>query len=278
MRTINFEGFNLSFNINNVLFDINGIKIYWYAICIVVGIVISLLLCKRDNGKYNIKFDDILLLSIFLFPMAIIGARLYYVAFNIEYFINNPQEILSIQNGGLAIYGGIIGAVITIIVFCLIKKISIIDMLDFLVPYLALGQAFGRWGNFFNGEAYGRIVSLNYLKSLHLPNFIINGMYIDNAYREPTFLYESVLSLIGFIFMIIIRKKRNIKVGTLSGIYLIWYGIERLIIESFRSDSLMLFNIKVAQLVSVIFILSGLFIIYKSTKNNKLYKEEKIFL
>ena len=258
MRTINFEGFNLSFNINNVLFDINGIKIYWYAICIVVGIVISLLLCKRDNGKYNIKFDDILLLSIFLFPMAIIGARLYYVAFNIEYFINNPQEILSIQNGGLAIYGGIIGAVITIIVFCLIKKISIIDMLDFLVPYLALGQAFGRWGNFFNGEAHGTETD-----TLFRMGIVENGKYMQ---VHPTFLYESIATFLIFLILFLRRYKRKYP-GEQVVIYFVLYGFIRAIIEGLRTDSLMLGNIRISQVLSILLcVIFSIILIYKKVK------------
>lgn len=155
MNKINFEGLGLSFTINNVLIDVNGIKIYWYGFIIILGIAICLLLCKKDDGKYNIKFDDILFLVLFLLPISVICARIYYVLFKLDYYMQNPSELLNIRNGGLAIYGGIFGAILTIAIFCKVKKIKILDMLDYLVPYLALGQSIGRWGNFFNKEAYG---------------------------------------------------------------------------------------------------------------------------
>ena len=143
---------------------------------------------------------------------------------------------------------------------------------------LLLAQAIGRWGNFFNGEAYGRTVSYEFLRNLHLPSFIIKGMYIDGAYREPTFLYESVFSLIGFFILFGISRLKNIKVGQLTGLYLIWYGIERIIIESFRSDSLMLGPMKIAQIISLIFIVFGIYLMIKNIKNNKYYKEERLIL
>ena len=118
MNNIKFEGLGLDLNINPVMVDINGIKIYWYAFIIIMGVAICLLLCRRDDGKYKIKFDDILLLALFLLPIAIICARIYFVLFKLDYYIQNPSELFSIQNGGLAIYGGIIGAIGTIIVFC----------------------------------------------------------------------------------------------------------------------------------------------------------------
>ena len=151
-------------------------------------------------------------------------------------------------------------------------------ILDTIVVGLIIAQAIGRWGNFFNQEAYGRIVSESFLKGLHLPKYIIKGMYIKGAYREPTFLYESLLSIIGFIVLLLVRKIKSIKTGTLTSIYLIWYGVSRLIIEAFRSDSLMLGPIKVAQLVSIIGIISGIVLLILSMKKNKLYIEDKIYL
>ena len=263
---------------NKVFLDLGFIQIKWYSICILIGITVATYLILKESQKKGISNDLIIDILFYGIIFGIIGARVYYVLFNLDYYSSNITEIIKVWNGGLAIHGGIIAGVLFLLYYCHKNKIDFLHLTDILVVGLIIAQSIGRWGNFFNGEAYGRVVSLNYLKSLHLPSFIINGMYIDYAYREPTFLYESVLSLIGFIVLILVRKKRNIKVGTLSGIYLIWYGIERLIIESFRSDSLMLYNIKVAQLVSIVFILIGLLIIYKSTKNNKLYKEEKIFL
>lgn len=155
MKQINFEGLGINLEINSVAFDIFGIKIYWYSIFIVLGIIFALILCKRDDGKHNIKFENILELLLFVIPISIVFARLYYVAFKLDYYFKNPIEIFDIRNGGLAIYGGIIGGLITTIIYCKKKKIKILDVLDYLAPYLALGQSIGRWGNFFNGEAHG---------------------------------------------------------------------------------------------------------------------------
>ena len=258
MRLINFEGLNISFEINNILIDINGIKIYWYAFIIVLGIAICLLFCKKDDGKYGIKFDDILLLSVFMFPISIICARLYYVLFRFDYYSLHLNEIFYIRNGGLAIYGGIIGAIGTIVVFCKIKRIHILDMLDYIAPYLALGQCIGRWGNFFNGEAHG--VQTN---SLFRMGIYENGQYIQ---VHPTFLYESVCTLAIFCFLFYKRNKREYS-GELTYWYFFLYGIIRAIIEGFRTDSLMLGNFRISQVLSIIFsIVFGCILIYRKVR------------
>ena len=161
-----------------------------------------------------------------------------------------------------------------LIVYSKKKNINMLLLLDIIIPGLIIAQAIGRWGNFFNQEAYGRAVSLSFLKKLYLPDFIIQNMYIEGYYREPTFLYESFFSILGFLFIILLRKKKNLKVGQLTGFYLIWYGIERLVIETFRSDSLMLGNIKIAQLISIIFILTGVFLYNKNRTKNVFYNKE----
>lgn len=258
MQTINFEGLNLSLNINNVLLDINGFKIYWYAFIIIVGIIIALLLCKKDDGKYNIKFEDLLMLMLFMFPISIICARFYFVLFKLDYYIQNPLEIFDIRNGGLAIYGGIIGAILTIIIFCKKKKIKILDMLDYIAPYLALGQCIGRWGNFFNSEAHGTETT-----SLFRMGIVENGQYIQ---VHPTFLYESICTLLIFIILYTKRNKRKYP-GEITYIYFFLYGIARAIIEGFRTDSLMLGNIRISQLLSIaLSIVFGGILIYKKIK------------
>ena len=259
MEKINFEGLGLSFNINNS-FDINGVKIYWYGIIIITGIVIALLLCKKDDGKYNIKFEDILELFLFVLPLSIICARLYYILFRLDYYMQNPQEILNIRNGGLAIYGGIIGGILTIIVFCKKKKIKFLNMLDYLAPYLALGQCIGRWGNFFNGEAHGTETL-----SLFRMGIMENGNYIQ---VHPTFLYESICTLIIFIFLFKIRNKRKYS-GQLTYWYFFLYGIARAIIEGFRTDSLMLGNIRISQILSIVLSLVFGILLYKKRNTKK---------
>ena len=149
MNNIKFEGLGIDLNINPILVNFNGINIYWYAFIIIIGIVICLLLCKKDDGKYNIKFDDILLLALFLLPISIIGARIYFVLFKLDYYTQYPLEIFNLRSGGLAIYGGIIGAILTIIVFCKIRKIKILDILDYLAPYLATRSMYWKMGEFF---------------------------------------------------------------------------------------------------------------------------------
>ena len=149
MKIINFEGLGLSLKINSLLLNINGVKIYWYAFIIVISVIIAILLCKKDDGKYHIKFDDILTLLIFLIPISIICARMYFVIFKFEYYMKNPIEIFNIRNGGLAIYGGIIGAIITIMLFCRKYKILFLDMLDYLAPYLAIRAINWKMGEFF---------------------------------------------------------------------------------------------------------------------------------
>ena len=261
METINFEGLGLSFNINKVLVDINGLKIHWYAVIIVVGIIIAILLCKKDDGKYKIKFENILELALFMLPISIICARIYFVIFKLDYYTQHPQEIFNISGGGLAIYGGVIGAIITIIVYCKIKKIRILDMLDYIAPYLPLGQAIGRWGNFFNSEAHG--IETN---SLFRMGIVEDGKYIQ---VHPTFLYESICTFLISLFLFIRRNKREYS-GEQTYWYFFLYGIIRTIIEGIRTDSLMLGNIRISQILSLLLsIVFGYILIYKKVKNEK---------
>ncbi|MBQ3415694.1 MAG: prolipoprotein diacylglyceryl transferase [Clostridia bacterium] len=258
MDRINFEGLGISLDINRVAFEFEGIKIYWYAIIIVSGIILSLFLCHKDNGKYNIKFEDVLELALFIFPVSIIFARLYFVLFKLDYYLQNPMEIFNIRNGGLAIYGGIIGAIVTILVYCKIKKIKFWDMVDYIVPYLPLGQSIGRWGNFFNQEAHGTETD-----SLFRMGIVENGNYIQ---VHPTFLYESICTFIIFLILYFNRNKRKYP-GEITYTYLFLYGIARSIIEGFRTDSLMLGEFRISQILSIILsIIFGSIIIYKKVR------------
>lgn len=262
----------------NPLIDLGFISIHIYSVCILIGILVAFNLIVRESKKHGFKEEDIVNLVFYAIIFGIIGARLYYCSFNLDYYITSPIKILKVWEGGLAIHGGIIGGVVSTVIYSKRKNINLVMVLDFMVVGLICAQAIGRWGNFFNGEAYGRTVSYEFLRNLHLPSFIIKGMYINGAYREPTFLYESVFSLIGFFILFGISRLKNIKVGQLTGLYLIWYGIERVIIESFRSDSLMLGPMKIAQIISLIFIVFGIYLMIKNIKNNKYYKEERLIL
>ncbi len=257
---------------NSTLLDLGFLEIKWYSVFILIGMITAYILILRESRRKGIKEEIINDLFFYGIIIGIIGARFYYVIFNSSYYLDNPSEILKVWNGGIAIHGAIISTLIFLLIYTRKKKISSLLLTDIIVVGLIIAQAIGRWGNFFNQEAYGRIISLKVLQKMHLPNFIIEGMYIEEAYREPTFLYESILSLLGFIILIILRRNKKIKIGYLTSFYLIWYGIERLIIETFRSDSLMLGNIKMAQLVSIISIISGIILIIKSKSNNNYNK------
>ena len=262
-----------------VAIDFGPIQIYWYSIIVFVGLLVGSIIIFKEARKRKISEEFLINLICDSIIIGIIGARLYYVLFNLSYYLHNPLEIFAIWNGGLAIHGGVFAALIFIIIYCKKNKINVLQTLDVVVVGLIIGQAIGRWGNFFNAEAYGQITTLSTLQSQGIPKFIIDGMYILGEYRQPTFLYESVWCLAGFIALLIIRKCKYLKRGQLTGFYLIWYGLARFVIEAMRSDSLMLGNLKIAQVVSVIFVLAGMILavynVIKSTnEDQKLYTED----
>lgn len=255
--------------ISRVAFTIAGIDIYWYAVLIVSAIVIGIIWSLLKSGRYNIKFDTILDLCIFMIPISILCARTYYVIFNLNYYTSNPLEILDFRNGGLAIYGGIIGAVITIIVFCKIKKVNILNLTDYIAPIIPLGQAIGRWGNYINIEAYGTETDLPLKMEV-----IENGV---TKYVHPTFLYESVGNFILFLILLKVSKNRKFS-GQITFLYFIGYAFIRFFIEGLRTDSLMTGNIRVSQLLSlIIFIIcTVVYIVIAKNKRIKLKERENV--
>lgn len=261
---------------NDVMLNLGIFQIKWYSFFIFLAMLTACLIIFKESKKKNVPDNYLTNLIFYGLIIGILGARLYYVIFNLDYYLNNPSQIFAIWNGGLAIHGGLISALIFLIIYSRKNKINILQMLDIIVVGVIIAQAIGRWGNFFNQEAYGNIISLQALKNMHLPKFIIDGMYISGSYREPTFLYESICSLIGFILLLILRATKKLKTGQLTAIYLIWYGIVRFGIETLRSDSLMLGQIKVAQLVSLLFVISGIALFIYSYKKKKKYCLDKI--
>lgn len=253
-----------------IFLKIGNIYIYWYSLILFVAFLLGCFLTIKEAKKLKIEqslIEDFIFLTI---PICLIGARLYYVLFNLDYYLKYPIDIFKVWEGGLAIHGGILAGLLCLIYFCKKNNINKLKMTDILVVSLIIGQILGRWGNFMNSEAYGPITSLSFLKSLHLPNFIIEGMYIDGFYRHPTFLYESVWNLIGLIFMLIIRNNKKNRLGFLTSLYLVWYGLGRFLIEALRTDSLMFLNLKIAQLVSILMIISGIILfIYAKRKDQK---------
>ena len=258
---------------NRVAIDLGIIKIYWYSITMFLGVISGIIIAYIEIKRKKINISKFENMAFYAILFGFIGARIYYCLFNLDYYLNNPLEIFMVWHGGLAIHGGIIGAVIAIYIYCKKNELSFLEMLDICAPALVIGQVIGRWGNFFNSEAHGGIVTKSFLESLHLPNFIINGMYIDGVYYHPTFLYESLLNLIIFIVLMILRKNKKIRIGTITGIYLMWYGIVRFFVESLRTDSLMLSSLKMAQVISIILFIIGLILIILSRKKDKYNKE-----
>ena len=254
---------------NRVFFSIGPITVYWYSILIMISVLIGYYFSLRESEKNGLQKKFISDLVFYLVIVAILGARVYYVIFNFDVFRDRLLDILKIWEGGLAIYGAIIFSIIFIIYYSKKKDKNSLLVLDTLTPYLILGQAIGRWGNFFNSEAHGSSTSLEYLQKLHLPKFIIKGMYINGNYYLPTFLYESIWCCIGFIVLLFIRKKDKYDhPGILLFTYFIWYGIGRFLIEGLRRDSLYFFSLKVSHVVSFILILIGLIGIIKIKKKN----------
>ena len=257
--------------INRVAFDLLGVPIYWYALIIVSGIIIAMWLSSREAVRVGMKAEDVTDFMLWGLPLSIIGARLYYILFDLPQYIANPIQIFNIRSGGLAIYGGLIAGGITLYFYTKYHFIDVWTFLDIAAPSVLLAQAIGRWGNFMNHEAFGPDTTRSFLESLYLPNFIIDNMYIDGIYRQPTFLYESVWSLIGVIILLLLRKKTHLlKKGEIALIYLIWYSFGRFFIEGMRTDSLyFLDTIRVSQLLSaVLFIGAIVLFIWRRKKGN----------
>lgn len=252
----------------DILLKVGFIEIRWYSILILFAFILGYLLVVNEAKKHNIKKSLILDLVCYLIPICIMGARLYYVIFEWTYYSNNLIDIFKIWEGGLAIHGGIIAGFLFLIYFTKKHKINLFELTDMIVPALIIGQAIGRWGNFFNQEAYGPLTTHSFLNNLHIPNFIIEGMRINNNYYQPTFLYESIWCIIGFIILILVKKIKKLKIGQLTSIYLVYYGLGRFLIETLRQDSLMLLDLKIAQLVSIFMIIMGIILFIKSLKNN----------
>lgn len=253
--------------LDRVAFQTGPITVYWYGIIIMTGILLGLWLATKESVKQGLPkdtFSDLLFIAL---PAALISARLYYVIFKWEYYSENPEQIIAIWEGGIAIHGALLGSFIAAYVFAKRKKIPFLKLADIAAPSIVLGQAIGRWGNFMNQEAHGREVSRAFLEQLYLPDVIINQMYIDGQYYHPTFLYESVWSILIFGVLIYLRRKSLIQ-GEIFFTYLVLYSVGRFLIEGMRTDSLMLFElIRAAQLVSIGLIVIGIgMIVYRRNK------------
>lgn len=258
---------------DRVFISIGKISIYWYSVLILISILIGFLIVKKEVKKTKLNYDYLVDLIFYLIPICILGARLYYVIFNFSIFKNNLIDIFKIWEGGLAIYGAVISGIIFIFYYAKRKKQDFFLTLDILACPLVLGQSIGRWGNFFNQEAYGMITTYEKLKDLNIPEFIIRGMYINGSYYLPTFLFESLWCLIVFIVLIIIKNKVKYKhSGVLIFSYFILYSLGRFFIEGLRTDSLYIYNFRISQIVSVLLFFVGVIGLIKIRKEEKLWK------
>ena len=252
-RTVAFPGLGLEFHLNRVAFELFGLPIYWYGVIIAAGFLLAVLFCYKMAPRFGVKSDDVIDLLFFAVPLAIIGARLYYIVFYLDLFRNaggglDLGKMLDIRDGGLAIYGGVIAATLTLIVFCKVKKLNFFAFADVGVFGLLIGQCVGRWGNFVNVEAYGGPTDLPWRMGI---DAYVNGAW---QYMEvhPTFFYESAWNLLGFLLLLVgvLRGKRKFD-GQIMWGYFLWYGFGRGTIEGLRTDSLYFFHtpIRISQLL-----------------------------
>ncbi|MED4059957.1 prolipoprotein diacylglyceryl transferase [Priestia megaterium] len=247
--------------LDRVFLEIGPLTVYWYGVIIDVGVLLGLYIATRESVRRGLSKDTFVDLILFAVPIAIICARIYYVSFEWGYYSKHLNEIPQIWQGGIAIHGGLIGGVLTAIVYSKVKKISFWKLADIAAPSLILGQAIGRWGNFMNQEAHGGPVTRAFLEGLHLPNFIINQMYINGTYYHPTFLYESLWDFAGFILLMVLRRT-SLRKGEIFLSYLIWYSVGRFFVEGLRTDSLMLTHtLRIAQVVSLVLIVIAIILI-----------------
>jgi len=253
------------------LFGIKGFNIAWYGVIIGVGMVLGILLASYRAEKKGYNADLIFDLAMIAIPLAIVCARAYYVIFKWKEYIQDPIRIFATREGGLAIYGGVIGGLLATVLFCKWHKIPLFILIDLVVPSLVLGQAIGRWGNFVNQEAYGAVITNAKLQ------FFPYGVYIDSVseWHQATFFYESMWNIVLFSVLLFIARKSK-KDGTLLAVYFIGYGLGRFLIEGLRTDSLYLAgNIRVSQMLSLVLIFVGIMILTLLKQNkikNRVYQ------
>lgn len=265
---LSFPGLGIGeFSVNNEAFSLFGAPIAWYALIICFGMIFAVTYIIIRAKQIGIDSEQVLDFALFVIPIGVLGARLYYVIMEIDSF-HSIGEVLNIRNGGLAIYGGIIAGAITVFCVCKYKKIDFLAFADCVVPGLIMAQAIGRWGNFMNGEAFGGITD----SFLRMGIMNTNSMYTFGTYEmvyvHPTFLYESLWNLIGFIGVNIFYKHKKYD-GQIFLMIFGWYGLGRMWIEGLRTDSLYLFgsSIRVSQLLAaILFVACTAFLVYFAIK------------
>lgn len=259
---VSFPGLGIEeFELNNVAFSIGDFSVYWYGVIITLGIITAFFYAVF-RGKYeSVSFDDLTDIALWTVILGVIGARLYYVLTSLDMYIPKPfnliqfiKNVFNIRGGGLAIYGGIICGILGIVLVTRRKKINTLKLMDMAGPGVMIAQAMGRWGNFFNAEAHGGVVSENsplyFLRMGLLPN---EDSLFTRYFYHPTFLYESLWNLTGFVLINLVYKKKRFN-GQIACIYLAWYGFGRMFIEGLRTDSLYIpgTEIRISQLVGIL--------------------------
>ena len=258
MNKISFPKLGINLNINPVAFSVGGRDIYWYAIIILTGFLLGMFFCMRSAKKRNINPEHVYDIALYGLIFGVICARIYYVIFDFKSFKDNLLDIFKIWEGGIAIYGGIIGAVLTAYVYSRIKKLNVYEMFDICCPGLLIGQAIGRYGNFFNAEVYG-----------HETDFFLGMSINGGAPVHPLFLYESLWNVLGLVIILLLRDKKKVHGQVFYG-YLLWYGAGRLVLEGMRQSEYILYAIDgvvgISQIVSALIIVFSSFMIIKLGK------------
>ena len=247
-------------NINPVAFSLGPITVRWYGLLIATAMLIAAVGGCKMMRKAGINEDDFLTIFMVTIVVAILGARIYYVIFELRYYIQHPDEIIAIWHGGLAVHGGLLAGVASIYLGCRHYKISFWQFTDIMAPFMILGQAIGRWGNFFNQEAYGYEVD---------PAAVPWAMWIDGAYRHPTFLYESCWDLLVFFVLLWLARQAWVRRGEIALGYLMLYSMGRVVVEGFRTDSLMLGPLRMAQVMSLVLFVGALLVLFYRRKTGK---------
>ena len=243
-----------------IAFTIFGLEVRWYGILIACGMLIAVLLSCKRASYHKLKEDDVLDVTLFMLPIGVIGARLYYVLFNLDYY-DSLKSMLDIRSGGLAIHGGLLFGAACVLIICKRKSINPLNMLDLFIPTVALAQSIGRWGNFFNGEAHGGPTDLPW------------AILVDGQKVHPTFLYESIWCLILFIALSYFDKNKRTAYGQTFALYCIFYSVERFFVEALRTDSLMIGPFRQAQVISLCAIFFGIVLYIFSSKKYPITEE-----
>ena len=264
---ISFPSLGLTLNPPRAL-EIGSFSIYFYGVIIAFGMVLAVIYASRRSKEFGIKEDDLLDAVLWVTPFAIVCARAYYCIFTWESYAANPLSVFNIREGGLAIYGGVLGAAVGVAVFCRVKKVRLTTLLDLAALGFLIGQSIGRWGNFFNREAFGAETT-SFLRM-----GLMNGYTGQVTYYHPTFLYESVWNAAGFLLLHKLSKKRQYD-GQIALLYAAWYGLGRAFIEGLRTDSLYLGPFRVSQLLAAVSCVAALSVlVYQMRKTHdpaKLY-------